>query len=101
MKLQERLGEIESEHSAMQHLEWKHRESEEQLKYVHRMLMDDLHGLKSDVGAGRQMVLKEQERLNALRVHSEAKLKQDFSRIQAKFIKEVDRLVEDQGGKSQ
>lgn len=100
MKLQERLGEIESEHSSMlHHLEGKHRESEEQLKYVHRMLVDDLHGLKSDVDAGRQMVLKEQERLNALRVHSEAKLKQDLSRIQVKFVKEVDRLVEEQGAK--
>mmetsp|Transcript_27366 Transcript_27366/g.49256 ORF Transcript_27366/g.49256 Transcript_27366/m.49256 type:complete len:432 (-) Transcript_27366:838-2133(-) len=100
MKLQENLNEIEGEHNSMlQHLEAKHRESEEQLKYVHRMLVDDLHGLKSDVDAGRQLVLKEQERLNSLRVHSEAKLKQDLSRIQAKFVKEVDKLVEEQGAK--
>jgi hypothetical protein len=98
MKLQERLGEIESEHSGMlQHLEGKHRETEEQLKYVHRMPIADLHGLKTDVDAS-QMVL-EGERLNALRVHSEAKPKQDLSHIQVKLLQEVDRLVEDQGGK--
>ena len=44
IKLQDRLSSVEQEHRAiLMHLDSKNRENEEQLKYIQRMLIDDLH----------------------------------------------------------
>ncbi|CAG9334434.1 unnamed protein product [Blepharisma stoltei] len=96
LKLQERLSSIEHEHrTLLMHLDSKNRENEEQLKYIQRMLVDDLHALRTEIENGKSKILKENSRLKALRHKSEETLKQDLQVVKGKYNKELDRTFRD------
>lgn len=97
LRVQERISYIEQEHKAiLMNLDSKNRENEEQLKYIERMLVDDLHGLKSVIDSGRTQLIKENERLENLHSRSEEILKTELSKLQNKYLKEVDKIYRDQ-----
>lgn len=93
LKMQERLSSIEHEHrTLLMHLDSKNRENEEQLKYIQRMLVDDLHALRTEIDTGKGKILKENSRLKSLKNKSEETLKQDLQIIKGKYSKELDRV---------
>ena len=97
IKLQDRLSSVEQEHRAiLMHLDSKNRENEEQLKYIQRMLIDDLHNLRTDIESGKSKIIKEHNRLKSLRHKSEETLKSDLSGLQSKYNKEIEKIVKDQ-----
>jgi hypothetical protein len=97
IRLQERLNAVEQEHRAtLMHLDSKNRENEEQLKYIQRMLVDDLHSLRTDIETGKAKIIKEHNRLKTLRHKSEETLKADLTSLQNKYNKEIEKVVKDQ-----
>ena len=100
LKLQEELESIEHQHrTTIMHLDSKNKENEEQLKYVQRMLVEDLHNLQSDIEEGKTKMMKEHQRLKSLRNKSEDALKQDLKKLQNKFNSEVDKIQKEQEDK--
>lgn len=77
-------------------LDSKNRENEDQLKYIERMLVDDLHSLKSTIESGKSQLIKENERLENLHSRSEETLKNDLSKLQMRYMKEVDKIYREQ-----
>ncbi|OMJ90530.1 hypothetical protein SteCoe_7120 [Stentor coeruleus] len=97
IKLQDKLRDVEQEHRAtLMHLDSKNKENEEQLKYIQRMLVDDLHSLRTDIEAGKNKIIKEHNRLKTLRNKSEETLKTELSSLQIKYNKEIEKIVKDQ-----
>jgi hypothetical protein len=97
IKLQDRLSSVEQEHRAiLMHLDSKNRENEEQLKYIQRMLVDDLHNLRTEIETGKSKIVKEHNRLKALRHKSEETLKNDLALLQNRYNKEIEKIVKDQ-----
>lgn len=97
IKLQDKLSAVEQEHRAiLMHLDSKNRENEEQLKYIQRMLVDDLHSLRTDIELGKSKIIKEHNRLKSLRHKSEETLKGDLTALQSKYNKEIEKIVKDQ-----
>lgn len=97
IKLQDKLNSVEQEHRAiLMHLDSKNRENEEQLKYIQRMLVDDLHSLRTDIELGKSKIIKEHNRLKSLRHKSEETLKTDLTALQSKYNKEIEKIVKDQ-----
>jgi Leucine-rich repeat (LRR) protein len=97
IRLQDKLNAIEQEHrTTLMQLDSKNRENEEQLNYIQRMLIDDLHSLRTDIETGKSKIIKEHNRLKALRHKSEETLKSELSLLQNKYNKEIEKIVKDQ-----
>ena len=97
IKLQDKLGNVEQEHRAtLIHLDSKNRENEEQLKYIQRMLIDDLHNLRGEIENGKSKIIKEHNRIKSLRNKSEETLKSELNNLQNKYNKEIEKIVKDQ-----
>lgn len=97
IKLQDKLSSVEQEHRAtLMHLDSKNRENEEQLKYIQRMLVDDLHSLRGEIETGKSKIIKEHNRLKALRTKSEESLKSDLNGLQGRYNREIEKIVKEQ-----
>ena len=97
IKLQDKLSGVEQEHRAtLMHLDSKNRENEEQLKYIQKMLIDDLHALRGEIETGKTKIIKEHNRLKALRTKSEETLKSELGVLQNKYNREIEKIVKEQ-----
>ena len=97
IRLQDKLNTVEQEHRAtLMHLDSKNKENEEQLNYIQRMLVDDLHSLRTEIEAGKSKIIEEHNRLKALRHKSEECFKSEIAGLQMKYNKEIEKIVKEQ-----
>jgi len=97
VRLQESLTGVEEEYREMLvQLDTKNRENEDQLKYIQKMLIEDLHSLSDEVETGKSQMAKEHSRLKAMRAKSEDTLKGDLNVIQAKYSKKLEKAYKEE-----
>lgn len=97
VRLQESLTGVEEEYREMLvQLDTKNRENEDQLKYIQKMLIEDLHSLSDEVETGKSHMAKEHARLKAMRAKSEDTLKGDLNTIQAKYSKKLEKAYKEE-----
>ena len=97
VRLQESLTGVEEEYREMLvQLDTKNRENEDQLKYIQKMLIEDLHSLSDEVETGKNQMMREHNRLKAMRAKSEDTLKSDLNTIQARYSKKLEKAYKEE-----